>query len=775
MAWLPEGREMTRFSLRAVTAALFVLLTITLATGWWLPVPAPQVTADEDRAVWAETYAEAHRRGATEVKPVAVFLLSDSAASKRFRGAVERDRRLQKQLAEFVPVEVRPKDHADLVRRFRMERFPVVLFQMPGGRPIKLMVGVTSTPKVRGECKEVLTKFQRALNPANWFSKRQRSPDPRAAERRLVHPSSCPTRCSHCEPALDRALAYLTELQRSDGSWTKLDDEKETTADRGRVLTRSIDHIDSALTAVAGLALLTTGSTPGEGPHGGRLARARNYLSRAIRADGAITAAGDDFVYHVHGIFETSLAALFLAECHAVQPSRELAQKLGLVADALAAAQDERTGGWGYSFDAKTRSPASKEGWRLLATTHCALSALNALADAGIPVDEEARKRGVRYLQSCIAQDGHFGYRTELRRMPGHAGATAGALFAIDRSGVRVGDLALQRRRLRDDLHALEGFGEHWWFFVLYTALHSNDRGEGSWRAFHHLYRDRILANQDEDGSFADPDEKAGRIFATSIAAIGLGLGRHPPKVCGRRSGEREIERTKVPKYRKPPNPLSRVKAFERDGLLLADLVVSVDAPASRAYLEQLADGLRGASRILFDVTDGQLALHHIRILAEGAESETADLLVTKDFYSDPNVPAGRPHGITMVSVRNEVRGGREIEGVRIGEWVKLPYALPRGGSPIPWHHVGLTRVLAHELGHYLLGIQDEYGVHGSYCACLVGDPHTTELCRDDDHTDDRRSRSCWTQARRVYPSLRIPTDLDPGPWDPPLPVVEFE
>jgi len=79
-------------------------------------------------------------------------------------------------------------------------------------------------------------------------------------------------------------------------------------------------------------------------------------------------------------------------------------------------------------------------------------------------------------------------------------------------------------------------------------------------------------------------------------------------------------------------------------------------------------------------------------------------------------------------------------------------------------------RVFAHELAHYLLGIQDEYGFDGTYCRCLVGDIGTTELCNDVTHSDDRRELSCWAQAKLLYPQLLVPADADPGPWDPPAP-----
>jgi len=752
---------------QAWAAATAVVLGILIGVAFGMP--------GEEPARWLRSLPKAQRRAAIERKPIIAVFVDGERASERFERSLSRDRRLPELLDQLVGVKLDPAKHPNLVDRYHMSAFPAVLFLTPAGRPIKLMVGITSTAKVRGQAKEALAKYERIRNPANWRpTKREKSPPPRLGPRRM-HRSSCPAGCEYCEPAIERALTWLTRQQQPGGSWRKPTGERETRTADSKILTRSIDHIDTALTAMAGFALLATGSEPGKGAHGSALRRTRSYLRRAIRDDGVISAKGDDFVYHVHAVFETSLAAMFLAETFALDPDPDAAERLALVARALEEAQDEKTGGWGYAFDSKNHRAMDKRGWRLLATTHCAVSALNALRDAGVPVDDDVVARGVTYLESCMARDGNFAYRSELRFGDGHPGASTGALFAISRSGTRAKkEHATAWRRVRDTLPDLHDFGEHWWFFQFFTALAMNDRGAGSWRVFHEHYRDVILANQNEDGSFADPDNKAGSVFATSIAVFVLQLGAHPPSICGRRSGERDVDPVRRPRYIVPPNPVSSVKVFEHEDGYLADLIVCVDGPADAEYLEQLADGLRAAGRILFDVTDGQMSLHRVTILGDASRAAEADILVTTNFNSDPDVPRGRAHGITMVTKRTEVRGGREIEGKRIGEWVKLPFHLTPGGDPVPWHHVGLTRVIAHELCHYLFGVRDEYGAGGHYCSCIVGDSRTTELCTDATHTDDRRELSCWAQAALLYDELTVPTVADPGPWDPPLPVVSF-
>lgn len=703
---------------------------------------------------------------------------------------MERDKALLAILDGFVCVKLDPAKETELARRYHMEAFPTVLFLTPAGRPIKLVAGINATPRLRTEAQAALDKYVRATDPSRWMNPtKKRSPAPRRPDAERNHPSSCPAKCEFCGPAIEKGLAWLLARQTAAGSFVKPASETQTTTDDGKILTRSIDHIDTALTGVAGLALLTTGSAPGKGPQGAALSRARAYLQKSVRSDGVVSSKGDSFVYYAHSMFETSLAAMFLAECQALQPDAAGAAALASIARGIENAQDERTGGWGYSFESKRNPPNEKTGWRLLATTHVALSALNAIADAGVAVSPEVRARGVRFLVSCVGRNGAFTYRPELRGMDGYPGATGGALYAIARAGRMAPELATTfaaaERRFRDDLTELDEYGEYWWYMVLFAALESHDAGEGSWRAFREKYRDLLIANQADDGSFDDPDKQGGAVFATSVALFALQLEQAKPPICGRRSRDAEMARTAAPTYLKVPDPLSRVKVFEQTfgerGRYLADLIVAIDAPAAidgkpaidDTYLAQLADALRGASRILFDVSEGQMALHRVTIQVGAAKGDVADVTVTHGFYSDPAVPRGAPHGITMVTKRTELRGGRDIELPRIGQWVKLPYSFADSGERVPWHHWGLTRVIGHELCHYLFGVQDEYGG----CTCFMGDLMVSELCGDDDHSDARRELSCWSQARLLYPKLTAPDAADAhdaGPWDPPQPRIEI-
>ncbi|MHC4472987.1 MAG: hypothetical protein ACYS99_18720, partial [Planctomycetota bacterium] len=641
-------------------------------------------------------------------------------------------------------------------------------------------VGPVSEGKYLKQMQEALEK-----NRTMWTPKRPTKPpeakpeedvdEPPVTSRR--HPQGCPVGCEHCGPAIERALSWLARRQLKDGRWVKPTAETVTRDEKGRVVTRNIDHIDVALTSIAGMALMAEGSTPREGRFHRELSSAVAFVKRSVREDGIISNKhGNDSLYLSFSNFETPLGAMFLAEAHRAAPDAEIPELLALVARHLEKIQDPRSGAWGYGYDFREYTTYIRRGWRLTATTHFVMTALNHAREAGIPVDRAVLERGARFLLTCRGRDGAFVYRPELRKREGYPGATAGALFALSRSGVvdeRV--LAPIRARYRRHHREISAFGRFWWFFLLHTALAMHDRGEGGREEFDAHFRDLLLDRQGGAGNWIDPNETGGgTVYATSIAALALNLrlGRLP--IASSPPEAPAVDIVEKPRYLTPPQPLSRVKVFERSGRYLVDMEVSVDGPADDEYLDQVRRSMLGANRILNDVTDGQMSMHRVEILSDRRKWDTADIRITRDFYEDETMPFRGAHGFTMVSKRTKIAGGRETEGRRIGDWVKLPYFHGGGERPIRWDDRRFVRVLAHELCHYLFGAQDEYGrgTGKAYCDCLVGDLTKTELCRDENHTDDRYPESCWSLAKGLYPRLSIPDETDPGPWLPPTPRV---
>ncbi|MEN8149874.1 MAG: prenyltransferase/squalene oxidase repeat-containing protein [Planctomycetota bacterium] len=732
---------------------------------------------------WHDSLAAGRRAAAGERKPIlCVILSSGQRASAKLTRDLSKNRKLTTLLDRFVLVKLDRAKNAALVKRYNLKYSPATVFFTPGGAPLKTIVGGVSVSRYASEMQAALDKYEALLRPKRPKTERRETPSDDTGPE-LRHSGSCPDGCEHCAPVVDAALAWLLKQQGKDGRFAKPKAERITKSDDGREVTRSIDHVDVALSSTAGLALIAAGARPGEDRRGRALAKADAFVTSAVRKDGVICdRTDDDYMFLVHANFETALGTVFLAEMEKLAPDPARHKALARVRDYFEKSQDPASGAWGYGPDFRSHSPRTRRGYRLLATTHCVLTALNHLARAGLEVDDGVRRRAVKYLLACRGRDGAFTYRAEFRGLPGYPGATAGAYFALSRSGLVAADeLEGIFARYRRDYRRFELYrpltttiGKHWWFFLLQTALAMNDRGPAAFDDFQRGFRDRLVRAQQPDGHFEDPDGNGGHVFATSIAVLALSMGRDRLPIAAGRAEPPVTALVPKPKYLVPPHAESRVKVFPHGGGYLADLVVWVDGPADRAYFESLGRGIEGANRVLFDVTDGQMRMHRVVLTADPAREKDADILITKGFYDREVNPRPWAHGITRVSKRTEIRGGKNREGARIGDWIMFPYHGRGTADVIRWDDSRFVHVLAHELCHYLFGLRDEYHATTgeSFCDCIMGKRRATELCREETHTDDRQDAACWTLAKRLYPALTIPTTPDPGPWRPARPIV---
>jgi len=756
-----------RFSRLVLVAVLFLVSA---------PLSAPLSAGP----TWHGSLSAGKRAARTARKPIlCVILESGKRASAKLERELAKNRKLTSLLDRFVLVKLDRARSRDLVSRYGLKYSPSTVFFTPGGAPLKTIVGPLTVNRYASEMKAALTKYAELLRPKRPKETPRNVPKADGGPA-LRHSGDCPVSCEHCGPVVNDAITWLLRQQRSDGRFSKMKDETVTRSDDGRVVTRSIDHIDVALTSTTGMALIAAGAVPGEGRRGKALAKAAAFVVGAVRDDGIISdRTGNDYLYLVHANFETSLGAMFLAEMEKLAPNSARRRKLERVRAYIEGAQDERSGAWGYGSDYKSHSPGTRRGYRLLATTHCALTALNHLVGAGLDVSEPVRRKAVRYLLASRGRDGAFTYRAEYRGLAGYPGATAGAYFALSRSGmVPAETLEDIFRRYRRDYRRFElyrplttSIGKHWWFFLFFTALSMNDRGPAAFTDFQQGFRDRLVRAAEANGSFDDPDGNGGRVFATSIAVLALSMGRDLLPIASSRAPEETTALVRKPKYLKTPHPASRVKVFPHEGGYLVDLLVSVEGPADKAYLDSLSRGLVGANRILFDVTEGQMRMHRVTITTDQKRKDEADIRITKEFYDTDVNPRPWAHGITRVSKRTDIVGRREKAGARIGEWIMFPYHGRGTSDVIRWDDSRFVHVLAHELCHYIFGLKDEYHATSgeSFCDCIMG---RTEFCTDANHEDTRQDASCWESAKRLYPGLTVPEVLDAGPWRPLRPVV---
>ncbi|MCS6914478.1 MAG: HYR domain-containing protein [Myxococcales bacterium] len=206
------------------------------------------------------------------------------------------------------------------------------------------------------------------------------------------------------------------------------------------------------------------------------------------------------------------------------------------------------------------------------------------------------------------------------------------------------------------------------------------------------------------------------------------------------------------------------------------NLVGSVFYNATPENLQNIAQGMRDASRYLFDLSDGQLFFERFTLYEAGQHLQDADM----QFYVDewPNAHVGGLH--------------------QLGQHIRLPGPGFNGlGNPyLAWTWPNGFRTIIHEFGHYGIGAYDEYfrtdsmsmqvkslctkdqatQPLASRASAMDSQYHTTEFCHDGNHNSDteqgqRNKRSVWGTLEQAWQgagyTLRTPMsrgEVNPGP-----------
>lgn len=307
--------------------------------------------------------------------------------------------------------------------------------------------------------------------------------------------------------ALERGLLYLAERQREspDGSFP-----------RGPA-GETQEWAPVGVTALAALAFLADGSSPGRGPFGQEVARAIDYLlGKADLAPssptfGYVSAQGDRRSRtHGHGF-----ATLALAEAYGMAPDSERLKRALVAAVGLIEASQGAEGGWEYE---PVRSP-KHEG----SVTICYVQALRAARNAGIEIDRDVIARAEGYVLRLQKDDGTFRYGLNEHRSS--VALTAAGISTLNAAG-RYDSLAIQRgidaiwSRLSDPARDDRAFPYYERLYLAQAFWQLSDP-----RHFERWYEpelQRMLERQEPDGSWTDPQH--GSCYATAMNCLVLAI-----------------------------------------------------------------------------------------------------------------------------------------------------------------------------------------------------------------------------------------------------------
>jgi len=218
--------------------------------------------------------------------------------------------------------------------------------------------------------------------------------------------------------------------------------------------------------------------------------------------------------------------------------------------------------------------------------------------------------------------------------------------------------------------------------------------------------------------------------------------------------------------------------------LILFDLDISLewDARNDGTFLENLEQAIINASTVLYDISDGQAALGEVRLHHNKENWIASDVVI----YASNNLrPRAAMGGVVSEETDDVKEDGKTIPEAYLPGQVRMgpnwdPFGEGSSDLGQDW-----WRALAHELGHYLLYLPDNYlGIRdgrlvpldcrGSFMTNTYDDDYSEFLIRDKWLGDCEQTiaeyttgRPDWETIRRFYPMLR-PRD-NPGPSHLPL------
>jgi prenyltransferase beta subunit len=290
------------------------------------------------------------------------------------------------------------------------------------------------------------------------------------------------------DEAIEQGLAWLAKQQNADGSYG-------SGAYRGNI----------AVTSLAGLAFMASGSSPGRGPYGVHIDRALNYVMENTSTSGFISVPNAA----THGpMYSHGFGTLFLAESYGMTRRAELREKLEKAVRLIVDTQN-REGGWRYQ-----PQPLDAD----LSVTICQINALRAARNAGIYVSKETVEACIKYVQNSQNPDGGFRYMLQ-----GGASAfprSAAGIVALQSAGKYEG------KEVEDGIKYLKQympeikFGQrysHYFYGHYYAAQAMWIRGGEDWNQWYPAIRDELVGKRSAQGYWMD---SIGNEYGTAMALI---------------------------------------------------------------------------------------------------------------------------------------------------------------------------------------------------------------------------------------------------------------
>lgn len=299
--------------------------------------------------------------------------------------------------------------------------------------------------------------------------------------------------------AIQRGLEYLRRSQAPDGCWRNAG---------------GYGSYPAAMTGLAGMALVASGSTPTRGKYYQAVRRSLDFLMKNADANSGVISVPAEEGRSMYG---HGFATLYLASVYGMEEDLQRQERLKRIltkAVQLIANSQSGAGGWLYTPDS-----GGDEG----SVTVTQIQALRACRMAGIVVDKKTIDRAVNYIKKCQNSDGGICYSASSRGESRPAISAAGVAVLYN-AGVYDDqpfvDKAVQY--VKKHVHVTQDSTGHHYYTHLYFSQALYQRGGKDWDDYYAKMSAWLLKQQKKDGSWEG--DGVGAVYGTAIALIILQL-----------------------------------------------------------------------------------------------------------------------------------------------------------------------------------------------------------------------------------------------------------
>ncbi|MCL2005932.1 MAG: terpene cyclase/mutase family protein [Planctomycetaceae bacterium] len=290
--------------------------------------------------------------------------------------------------------------------------------------------------------------------------------------------------------AVSRGLEWLANNQSRRGHW------------------ESNGMYPSAMTGMAGIALLAEGSTTTQGKYAPNIRAAVDFLLSKSRRNGLIGDENDDKYTYGHGF-----GLLFLSQVFGEEEDEDRREELiDVMTRAVLFCGWAQTpaGGWGYvsARDGNNFDEGS--------TTITQVQALRGCRNAGIPVPKEIIDRAIEYIRKCAIQEGRGGIQYSLMSGGGGRPAISAAAIACLFDAGEYDDVLVPNllRYVNQHLGDINNTSQGFWHYAHYYYSQVMYRQGGrDWESYRNRLFRRLINEQNSDGSW---DGSYGRVYITA-------------------------------------------------------------------------------------------------------------------------------------------------------------------------------------------------------------------------------------------------------------------